>query len=78
MNTFYKGIKDKGSLIAVPSSALEAMNLSVMDFASMKARRANRAANACANAPAPALSLTPPSLSADNSIPEPPFPGPDL
>lgn len=36
MNMLYEGMKDKGSLIIVPSSALETMNLGVMNYASMK------------------------------------------
>jgi regulator of protease activity HflC (stomatin/prohibitin superfamily) len=36
MNMLYEGMKDKGSLIIVPSSALETMNLGVMNFASLK------------------------------------------
>lgn len=36
MNMLYEGMKDKGSLIIVPSSALETMNLGVTNFAGMK------------------------------------------
>ena len=51
MNMLYEGMKDKGSMIIVPSSALETMNLGVMNFASMKGQ-----ADASANANAAALS----------------------
>jgi hypothetical protein len=33
MNMLYEGMKDKGSMIIVPSSALETMNLGVANFA---------------------------------------------
>ncbi len=36
MNMLYEGMKDKGSLIIVPSSALETMNLGVLNYAAMK------------------------------------------
>jgi len=53
MNMLYEGMKDKGSLIIVPSSALETMNLGVMNFASMKTQAdASAAANAGALASA--------------------------
>jgi len=38
MNMLYEGMKDKGSLIIVPSSALETMNLGVLNYASMKSQ----------------------------------------
>jgi regulator of protease activity HflC (stomatin/prohibitin superfamily) len=69
MNMLYEGMKDKGSLIIVPSSALETMNLGVMNFASMKAQAdasaaTNAAALSNANA-ATAARVAPPASSPD-------------
>jgi regulator of protease activity HflC (stomatin/prohibitin superfamily) len=75
MNMLYEGMKDKGSLIIVPSSALETMNLGVMNFASMKAQAD---ANAGVNAMTPAPSFTTPAASLDSAAPAPPFPGMDI
>jgi hypothetical protein len=37
MNMLYEGMKDKGSMIIVPSSALETMNLGgMMNYAALK------------------------------------------
>jgi len=36
MNMLYEGMKDKGSMIIVPSSALETMNLGVLNYAALK------------------------------------------
>jgi hypothetical protein len=71
MNMLYEGMKDKGSLIIVPSSALETMNLGVMNFASMKAQAdasaaTNAAALSSANAATAARVAAPPT---------PPVPG---
>ena len=38
MNMLYEGMKDKGSLIIVPSSALESMNLGVANLAALQER----------------------------------------
>ncbi|HEX8235864.1 MAG TPA: SPFH domain-containing protein [Abditibacteriaceae bacterium] len=76
MNMLYEGMKDKGSLIIVPSSALETMNLGVMNFASMKAQAD---ANTGINAITPAPSFTPPASPAlDSAAPAPTFPGMDI
>ena len=72
INMLYEGMKDKGSLIIVPSSALETMNLGVMNYASMKGQ-ADAAANAtpmgavaanaaAAAAPSAVAPLVPPGL----------------
>jgi len=53
MNMLYEGMKDKGSMIIVPSSALETMNLGAINVASM----ANNIQNTAPNAPVP----TPPT-----------------
>ena len=36
MNMLYEGMKDKGTMIIVPSSALETMNLGAMNLAAMQ------------------------------------------
>lgn len=36
MNMLYEGMKDKGSMIVVPSSALDTMNLGVVNFAALQ------------------------------------------
>lgn len=36
MNMLYEGMKDKGSMIVVPSSALDTMNLGVMNYAALQ------------------------------------------
>ena len=68
MNMLYEGMKDKGSLIIVPSSALETMNLGGgMNYAALKqqADTASAATNLHANAagqnPAALPSAAPPS-----------------
>jgi regulator of protease activity HflC (stomatin/prohibitin superfamily) len=53
MNMLYEGMKDKGSMIIVPSSALETMNLGAINVASM----ANNIQSTAPNAPVP----TPPT-----------------
>ncbi|HEY0075849.1 MAG TPA: slipin family protein [Abditibacteriaceae bacterium] len=70
MNMLYEGMKDKGSLIIVPSSALETMNLGVTNLAALKGM-AEEAGAAPANVPIPALGNQP-SAAASN------FPGMDL
>jgi regulator of protease activity HflC (stomatin/prohibitin superfamily) len=40
MNMLYEGMKDKGSMIIVPSSALETMNLGVLNYAALKPQAA--------------------------------------
>jgi hypothetical protein len=68
MNMLYEGMKDKGSLIIVPSSALETMNLGVTNLAALKGM-AEQAGAAPAATPVPAL----------GHQPAPPiFPGMDL
>ncbi|MBV9868519.1 MAG: slipin family protein [Abitibacteriaceae bacterium] len=81
MNMLYEGMKDKGSLIIVPSSALETMNLGVMNFASLKGQSdAQSLPNQGANTgqpttPPPAAASAPaPSLPSANPLP-PAFPG---
>ena len=70
MNMLYEGMKDKGSLIIVPSSALETMNLGAMNFAAMKsaADQAHVAGH---------THHTPPQPAAPPSTPQN-FPGMDL
>jgi regulator of protease activity HflC (stomatin/prohibitin superfamily) len=70
MNMLYEGMKDKGSLIIVPSSALETMNLGVTDLAALKTM-AEQAGAAPPSAPTPALGQQP-------SIVPPTFPGMDI
>lgn len=71
MNMLYEGMKDKGSLIIVPSSALETMNLGAMTgYAALKDHADAAAATGCRPAPAPAPS-TPPAA-------PPSFPGTTL
>jgi regulator of protease activity HflC (stomatin/prohibitin superfamily) len=71
MNMLYEGMKDKGSLIIVPSSALETMNLGVMNYASMKGQAdaaaaatpmGAAAANAASAAAAAPSAVAPPQL----------------
>lgn len=73
MNMLYEGMKDKGSLIIVPSSALETMNLGAMTgLSSMKGAAdaaaaktpAPQVASAPAPAPAPSVFTPPPGLPA--------------
>ncbi len=52
MNMLYEGMKDKGSMIIVPSSALETMNLGAINLAQMQA---NINAGAGVAAPVPAV-----------------------
>ncbi len=82
MNMLYEGMKDKGSLIIVPSSALETMNLGVMNFASMKTQAdASSAATAAHGAGMAPLQATPPvvpSIALDDPAPPPAFPGAGL
>jgi hypothetical protein len=72
MNMLYEGMKDKGSLIIVPSSALETMNLGVTNLAALKGM-AEQAGAAPAATPTPALGRQPAP-----SIVPPTFPGMDL
>lgn len=72
MNMLYEGMKDKGSLIIVPSSALETMNLGVTSLASLKAMADQAGATQIA-APIPALGPQPPAAPAPSM-----FPGLDL
>ncbi len=72
MNMLYEGMKDKGSLIIVPSSALETMNLGVTSLASLKTMADQAGATQLA-APVPALGPQPPSAVAPVN-----FPGMDL
>ena len=79
MNMLYEGMKDKGSLIIVPSSALETMNLGGgMQYASLKqqADAASAATNLHANAPGQSPAPTPPSSSSTPPVAVPQiFPG---
>jgi len=54
MNMLYEGMKDKGSMIIVPSSALETMNLGAINLAQMQSN-----INAGAGAPAVAPAVAP-------------------
>jgi len=72
MNMLYEGMKDKGSLIIVPSSALETMNLGVTSMAALKGM-AEQAGAATPATPIPALGKQPPSAVAPLN-----FPGMDL
>ncbi len=72
MNMLYEGMKDKGSLIIVPSSALETMNLGVTSLASLKTM-ADQAGATQVAAPIPALGPQPPSTTTPST-----FPGIDL
>ncbi|HVF84961.1 MAG TPA: SPFH domain-containing protein [Abditibacteriaceae bacterium] len=79
MNMLYEGMKDKGSLIIVPSSALETMNLGGgMQYASLKqqADAASDATNLHANAPGQNPTPALPSASSTPPVAVPPiFPG---
>lgn len=78
MNMLYEGMKDKGSLIIVPSSALETMNLGGgMQYASLKqqADAAADATNLHANAPAQNPAPLPPTPSAAPAALPQIFPG---
>ncbi len=72
MNMLYEGMKDKGSLIIVPSSALETMNLGVTNLAALK----GMAEQAGASVPAAAVPALGPQPSPPVGLP--PFPGLDL
>lgn len=72
MNMLYEGMKDKGSLIIVPSSALETMNLGVTNLAALKTMADQAGATQIA-APIPALGPQPPAPSTSIG-----FPGMDL
>ncbi|HEX8465651.1 MAG TPA: slipin family protein [Abditibacterium sp.] len=61
MNMLYEGMKDKGSMIIVPSSALETMNLGAINLAQMQSN-----INAGASAPAVAPAVAPPVSTAAN------------
>lgn len=71
MNMLYEGMKDKGSLIIVPSSALETMNLGVTNLAALKGMAEQAGASVPADA-VPALGPQPPSVA------PPIFPGMEL
>ena len=72
MNMLYEGMKDKGSLIIVPSSALETMNLGAMtglsslkgaaDAAAAQVPPTPQVAPQAAPAPAPSVFTPPPGL----------------
>ncbi|MDQ3814567.1 MAG: slipin family protein, partial [Armatimonadota bacterium] len=70
MNMLYEGIKDQSTLIIVPSSALETMNLGVPNLAALQTLADNAKATRAANAPPPPPS--PPPI--DTTI----FPGTEL
>lgn len=61
MNMLYEGMKDKGSLIIVPSSALETMNLGSLNYAALKNQ-------------ADAASVAPPTATAGPATPAPAAP----
>jgi regulator of protease activity HflC (stomatin/prohibitin superfamily) len=42
MNMLYEGMKDKGSMIVVPSSALDTMNLGALNYAALKPQGGSR------------------------------------
>ena len=62
MNMLYEGMKDKGSLIIVPSSALETMNLGAMTGVASLKNAADSAAAAVAAPPKPAPPIAPPAI----------------
>jgi regulator of protease activity HflC (stomatin/prohibitin superfamily) len=74
MNMLYEGMKDKGSMIIVPSSALETMNLGTINLAGLQ--NTLEASRATPVAPATPTAPVPPAPSAV-SMPMPPgyFPG---
>lgn len=63
MNMLYEGMKDKGSTIIVPSSALETMNLGAMNVANLK-----NLSNPGNTAPAPPPPAQPPAPSAPSAV----------
>jgi regulator of protease activity HflC (stomatin/prohibitin superfamily) len=68
MNMLYEGMKDKGSLIIVPSSALETMNLgSVTQYAALKGQ-ADAAAQAVPHAHAATPTPVPPAPSSPSAV----------
>jgi hypothetical protein len=74
MNMLYEGMKDKGSLIIVPSSALETMNLgAVTQYAALKGQA--DAAAATGRHPAPS---SPPVVPSTPPAAPPSFPGTTL
>jgi regulator of protease activity HflC (stomatin/prohibitin superfamily) len=79
MNMLYEGMKDKGSLIIVPSSALETMNLGVMSFASLKGQADANQAGAADLPPVAGATPAAPAAMAGSSGPimPPTFPGID-
>lgn len=71
MNMLYEGMKDKGSMIIVPSSALETMNLGAINLASMQ-----NSINAGAPAPTtPAVAPAPSAVSPAMGTPTGYLPG---
>lgn len=64
MNMLYEGMKDKGSMIIVPSSALETMNLGAINLAQMQANMQNSNA-----APTPAPQTPPPAPTPPGYLP---------
>ncbi|MDQ2732075.1 MAG: slipin family protein [Armatimonadota bacterium] len=64
MNMLYEGMKDKGSLIVVPSSALETMNLGSLNYAALNSQANRHLSNS------PDSNSTP--LPNGNSMPKPP------
>ncbi len=65
MNMLYEGMKDKGSMIIVPSSALETMNLGALNYAALRPQ-AGDMANTQPVAPLNGVSPIPPPLSNGN------------
>jgi regulator of protease activity HflC (stomatin/prohibitin superfamily) len=78
MNMLYEGMKDKGSLIIVPSSALETMNLgAVTQYAALKSQADAAAATGKHPAP-PQPSASAPSTPRTPPAAPPSFPGATL
>jgi len=73
MNMLYEGMKDKGTMIIVPSSALDSMSLGVTNFAALQNIVSQGQADSTPLPPAP-----PPPPPGPPSIPPPAFPGSEL
>ena len=65
MNMLYEGMKDKGSMIIVPSSALETMNLGALNYAALRPQTGD-VANTQPVAPLNGVSSIPPALPNEN------------
>ena len=74
MNMLYEGMKDKATMIVVPSSALETMNLGAMNLASLQNQlqidpKIPTQAPAVARTPPPAPPATPPASPSGGYLP---------